>query len=309
MTYLFDMAASPQNPQDNFDRRSGYVIAIVLLLIVVSITFFGIRLIQNPLDLRIIAFDQIGNLKIDDPVKLRGIDIGTIKEIESHGQKVLVFIETQKPLEIHRGYRIDDRDVGFMGDRIIMIDDGDNAAPLLPKNDTLQGTFHNGVSETVGLTWKLHDIVDSFTLISSQLLHGDHKHKSLVKQVREMVDITDSASGSIMNFAVQINKDLNAKIESIEQFVNQLTGLTQSAAASAPGYVSTLNGAVKDLERSVDKLDAISDTLLKYSRKMQKTGMPGLLDKESSLQGKINALHDAINHLKDGLLKFQIYLK
>jgi hypothetical protein len=42
---------------------------------------------------------------------------------------------------------------------------------------------------------------------------------------------------------------------------------------------------------------------------MQKTGMPGLLDKESSLQGKINALHDAINHLKDGLLKFQIYLK
>jgi hypothetical protein len=151
--------------------------------------------------------------------------------------------------------------------------------------------------------------VDSFSMISSQLLNGDHKHKSLVKQVDEMVDITDSASGSIMNFAAHINKDLDAKIESIEQFVDRINKVTQSAAISAPGYIAALDGKVKDLEGSVNKLNILSDTLLKYSRHVQKTGIPGLLDKESTLQGKIDVLHDAINHLKDGLLKFQVYLK
>jgi hypothetical protein len=186
---------------------------------------------------------------------------------------------------------------------------GDGPAPPLPKTDTLIGSFHNGVSEAVGLAWELHGIVDSFTVISSQLLHGDPKHISLVKQVHEMLDVTDSASSSIMNFTAKINKDLEVKIEYIEQFVNQIAGLSQSAAASAPGYLSTLNGRIKDLELTVNKLDTMSNALLKYSSRAEKAGILGLLDKESHVKGKIDALHDAINHLQEGLLKFQVYLK
>jgi phospholipid/cholesterol/gamma-HCH transport system substrate-binding protein len=308
MTYLFDMNATLHNPQENFDRLSGYVLLLLLLLIVTAIAFFGIRLFKNPLDLRIISFEQVGNLKIDDPVKLQGITIGTIMKIESHEQKVLVFFETQTPLKIHQGYHIDDKDIGLMGDRIVMIIDGDSVGPLIPKNDTLTGTFHNGVSETVGFAWKLRDILDSFTVISSQILHGTPKRKSLIKQVHEMVDITDSASSSIMNYTVQINKGFNATIDSIEQFVTQINKFSGSTAASAPGFLSTLEGKVKDLAIGVNKLDAMSDALLKYTRQAEKSGLAGL-GNESQIKGKIDALHDAIGHLKDRLLKFQVYFK
>lgn len=303
------MPSPPQNSQDNFDRRTGYVIVLLLVLILVSLTWFGIHLFKNPLDLRIIAFNQIGNLKIDDPVKLRGIEVGTIKKIEFQQEKVLVFIETQKPLVIHQGYCIDDRDIGVMGDRILMIYDGDSSAPLLAKTDTLTGTFYSGISEAVGLTWKLRGITDSFTVISSQFLHGTQKRKSLVKQINDMVDITDSASSSIMILFSQINKEFNAKIDSIEQFISDITKFSKSVSTSAPGYLSTLKTRIRDLSIGVDKLDAISDTLLQYAQKVEKTSGLEEPGKESPIKRKINELHDAINHLKDGLLKFQIYLK
>ena len=309
MTYLFGMTAPPQNQQHNFDLRSGYVLLLLLLLTLAALTWFGIRLLNNPQDLRIIAFEQIGNLRIDDPVKLRGVDIGTVKRIELLREKVLVFIETQKPLIIHQGYRIDDRDVGLMGDRILMIYDGNSTAPVLLRTDTLAGSFHNGVSETVGFAWKLRDIVDSFTIISSQLLHGTQKRKSIINQVNTMADITDSASGSIMNFTAQFNKNFNAKIDSIEQFVSIITKFSKSAAASTPEYVSSLDSRIKNLVAGVDKLDAMSDMLLKYAERVEKTGGPEGSAGESQIKGKINTLHDAINHLKEGLLKFQIYLK
>ncbi|MGB7567759.1 MAG: hypothetical protein WBM07_07860, partial [Chitinivibrionales bacterium] len=224
-------------------------------------------------------------------------------------EKVLVFIETQKPVIIHQGYRIDDRDVGLMGDRIVMIYDGDSAAPVLPITDTLAGSFHNGVSETVGFAWKLHDIIDSFTVISSQLLHGTTKRVSIVKQVNEAVNLTDSASCSIMKIAERINRDFNAKIDSIQQFITHLTTISKSASASTPGYLSTLDSRIGNLLTGVDKLDAMSDTLLKFAQRVEKTGGSEGPGGESHIKDKITALHDAIIHLKDGLLKFQIYLK
>jgi len=74
------------------------MLLLLLLLTLAALIWFGIRLLNNPQDLRIIAFEQIGNLRIDDPVKLRGIDIGTVKRIELLREKVLVFIETENLL-------------------------------------------------------------------------------------------------------------------------------------------------------------------------------------------------------------------
>jgi len=234
------------------------------------------------------------------PVKLRGIDVGTIKENWIPRAKGLVFIETQKPLEIHRGYRIDTETLvswrphnydWWWGQR----------APLLPKNDTLQGTFHNGVSKR-GIDMEITRYRGFFTLISSQLFMGTTSKSLVNKYVRWPNH--GFCSGSIM--ISRTNHKIKCKDWS--DWTNSSINSRLTICRSIGPDMFQHEWRSKRSERSVDKLDAISDTLLKYSRQMQKTGMPGLLDKESSLQGKINALHDAINHLKDGLLKFQIYL-
>lgn len=309
MTYLFDMPANSRKSLNNFDRWSGYAIIVVLLLILALLTWLGTHLNNNPQDTRIIAFQEIGNLKTDDPVKFRGIDIGTIKKIELRGEKVLISIKTKKPLSLHQGYRIDDRDIGLMGDRILMIYDGDSSAQLVPKTDTLAGMFYNGISESVGLAWKLRDIVDSFTVISSQFLHGAAKRKSLVKQINTMINITDSASSSIMIAASRVHKNFNAQVDSIEKFTASIKEFSKSAAASAPGYISSIQARSKDLAIVLDKLDALSDTLMNYTDLVEKAGITGKPRGADQIKGKINELHDAINHLKERLLKFQIYFK
>jgi hypothetical protein len=124
-----------------------------------------------------------------------------------------------------------------------------------------------------------------------------------------MVDVTDSASGSIANIAARINKDFDAKVDSMERFITHITRFSKSVDSSAPGYLSAFEGKIKILAVAVNKLDDLSDTLLKYSGRMEKAGGLEILGNEAQIKAKLDALHDAIGHVKEGLLKFQVYFK
>ena len=93
MTYLFGMTGEQEHYQRIIDQRIGYCIIALLALIMLAVTLICIDRIKNPAETRIIAFEQVGNLKIDDPVKLRGMDAGTIKDIQWRSDKILVTIE------------------------------------------------------------------------------------------------------------------------------------------------------------------------------------------------------------------------
>lgn len=303
------MPTEQKQQQDRFDQKIGYCILALIALILLGVTLFCINLIKHPAETRIIAFDQVGNLKIDDPVKLRGMEVGTIKNIQWQSRKILVTIETKATLAIHDGYHIDDRDIGVMGDRIVMIDDGDGAKPCLPKSDTLIGNFHNGISETVGLAWKLREIVDSFVVISAKLLRGTPGNPSFVARVSEAVTSVDSASGALMKIMTRVNADFTSTVDSIDRLASSLADFSRATRDAAPGYASKADTALKNLTHGITTLSVLADTFSTYADRLKKTGVLDRQQSGTSPQEKIATLHNAVAHLKEGLLKFQIYLK
>ena len=122
-----------------FDRRLGYFILAILLLVIAGSIGYGIFFARTPEPRRVISFDMIGNLRIDDPVSLKGLAIGTIVDIRWRPRSVLVFIQPSQNLVLHKGYTVDNRDVGLMGDRALLIDDPNPAAPVIAPADTLAG--------------------------------------------------------------------------------------------------------------------------------------------------------------------------
>ena len=111
-------------------------------------------------------------------------------------------------IRLHKGYSIANMDQGIMGDRMLMIDCGDTTAPLISALDTLKGTFYPGVSEAVGYSWKMHEVVDSFIIISSNFCAVLPIGESFVRRAREIVSDVDSLSEVVLKLTGKMQKNV-----------------------------------------------------------------------------------------------------
>jgi len=295
--------------QMRFDRKLGYLILLLLFLIILGCVGYGIVFARTPRPVRVIAFDTIGNLRMDDPVTFKGMDIGKISEIKWRRHNVLVFIETHKKLVLHQGYTIDNKDVGIMGDRALCIEDGDFKAPTIPPADTLIGTFQQGVSEAVGVVWRLRGVIDSFTFISSQLLHGAPGRPSLVRQINAITVGADLASVKLLSMVAALSEGLSPKLDSLDTLISAVARFAQTAAKQAPPTLANVERLAGALNNSLDKIDTLAAKALAMTKSLDAftAGKAGG-DRIAAFKIKIDALHEAIVRLKDRLVQLKISL-
>ena len=308
MTYLFIMDDPAYSNQKRFDRRLGYGILALMTAIMLICAGYGIYLGKTPKLTKTVAFETIGNLKIDDPVMQKGFNVGSIGAIKWHPKKVLVAIALHRRLDFHQGYHIDNKDIGLMGDRGLSIDAGDLAAPLVTDNDTLSGTFYPGVSEAVGMVGKLYSVIDSFTAVSAHLLNGTSAHASFIRRMNDIVSAADSASRKLLEMAAAINKGLPRQLDSLDTLINGAVRFSQAASNAAPQYLSNLEKLTATLQKNLQKLDDLSAKTQAMAKALDKTTARDTTDRMAMLQKKITMMHDAILHLKQQLLQLKISL-
>jgi hypothetical protein len=291
-----------------FDRSLGYVILCLFCLAIAALLSYFLWPAFYPQKTRVIAFDAIGNLRIDDPVRVKGILAGKIKKIDWRRENVFVCVSIKKPAIFHRGYSIADMDQGIMGDRMLMIDCGDTNSPAVAEGDTLRGASYPGVSEAVGYTWKLHATVDSFVSISSQLLYGTATRKSIVEQTDAIISAVDSISRTVLKLTEKLQRNITFQLDSLDALVNTAALLSQAAAASAPEYVSMLESQIKKTSRLLAGLDTTSGKLLRFSAALQ--NQDNILWKNhcALLQERLVTLQKVIAVVQMRMLEFKTHL-
>jgi hypothetical protein len=291
-----------------FDRSIGYVIFCVFCLAVMALLSYFLWPAFYPQKTRIIAFDAVGNLRIDDPVRVKGILAGKIKRIDWRKDNVFVCVSLKKPVMFYRGYSIADIDQGIMGDRMLMIDCGDTSGPSVAEGDTLKGVFHPGVSEAVGYMWKLHATVDSFVAISSQLLHGTAARKSIIEQTDAIISTVDSLSRTVLNLSEKLERNITRQLDSIDAMVNTAARLSQAAAASAPEYLSMLESQIKKTSRLLATLDTASEKLIRFSASLERQDNILWKNHVALLQERLATLQKAIAVIQMRMLQFKTHL-
>ena len=297
------------------DRKLGYMIITLFLLIVAVILFYGLRPLLSHGETRVVAFKEIGNLRYQDPVRVRGVEFGTAKKIEwksdyaGKTMRAYVTVKSTMPIPIHRGYLIVNMDEGLMGDRVILIDCGDSAAPLIPVRDTLVGTFYPGVSEALNNALQLRGVIDTFLAVSETLAHGAGTQKSLVAQVNQAVSSADSISTMVLGMTRNAGFTADAQVRSLNSFVKSTTTMTRSLATTAPEYVENtrtrlgeIAALASTLRRSADTLAALSASLRNPANILWKNDIEDI--------GKhLVELQLAIAAIQQRLLQFKVYLK
>jgi len=286
------------------DRKFGYIILFFFLLLVVTGICVALYAILASGDTRVVAFSEIGNLRVEDPVRMKGISVGVIKKIERTKKNVLVSVQFSRPLNIHSGYSFATVDQGLMGDRIIQISCGDNAAPLIAARDTLEGTFYPGVSEAIGCAWLLREVVDTLVRYSEQLLHGTSKGKSLVAQVKGVLFVADSLSRTFLSTTRDFDAGLSRQIDSIDAFVVKTALLSTSAAAKTPEYFDNMSFMIRTLSKALVTLDTTVTMLHTLTSNLQKPGAVLFGSDADNVRKKLVELREMVRAIRIHMLEF-----
>ncbi len=287
--------------QNQSDLKYGYFILAVIFAVGAFVLGLGLYHMKSPNKTALISFDKIGNLKIDDPVFLLGTRVGRVKTIELRKRNVLVHVNLVKPLRLHQGYHIDNIDVGIMGDRMISMDFGDTTRPLVPAKDTLAGSFHPGVSESVGMAWKLQSVIDSFIELSAKLLSSTPQHTSFVQQVNHFVTVTDTVSLSLVNVITRLGGGISVQLDSLDRLIGSVARFSAQADTLAGRQVSNLKRQIGNIGNLLQKLETMIDGLVAAAEKLESLDS---LDKQGTLAvfiSRIKDLRDAVLHVKEGV--------
>ncbi|HMD68524.1 MAG TPA: MlaD family protein [Chitinivibrionales bacterium] len=297
------------------DRKLGYMIITLFLLIVAVILFYGLRPLLSRGETRVVAFKEIGNLRYQDPVRVRGVLFGTAKKIEWKGDhagttmRAYVTIKSTMPIPIHRGFLVVNMDEGLMGDRAIMIDCGDSTAPLIPVRDTLPGAFYPGVSEALNNAWRLRGVIDTFLAVSETLAHGAGTQQSLIAQANQAISSADSISKMVLGMTRNADFTAGAQVRSLNSFVNSTATMTRSLSATGPDYVENTRARLRDIAALASRLRRSTDTLAELSASLRS---PNNILWKSDIEaiGKhLVELQSAIAAVQQRLLQFKVYLK
>jgi ABC-type transporter Mla subunit MlaD len=275
------------------DRRLGYIVLIVLLFFALLCAGFFVRSLVAPKQRRVVAFDNIGTIKTQDPVRIRGVTTGSIEKIQWHAGRVYVTIATS-PLEIREGYAVCAVDVGVMGDRVIALDCGLPDGAAVPPGDTLEGTFVMGPSEAIGLAYKLREVIKSFERISAELLEGTETRKSLVEQYGDLAWFVDSLCDEVLGLSRTMDRELSGMIDDLQRFVDRTAAVTAEATRKLPAAVDTLD---RMIERVDAGLGGIEDLIARVAPLLDKIEGPEV----RAWHKRLMQIHEQIRDLRQVL--------
>jgi ABC-type transporter Mla subunit MlaD len=287
------------------DRKLGYAILFLLVLTFAVVAVYLVRTVVYPHEVRIVSFERIGNLRIEDAVRVRGTLSGVIENIKWTKNKILVAIKFRKPLAIHQGYSIINMDEGIMGDRMVLVDVGDTTAPLCGVSDTLRGTFNPGVSEALGYAWQMRDLVDTFVAVTGRWVHGTAVNNSLITRTRSAITTVDSLSKAVAEAARQIEAGVTGQIDSINAIVNQTSVLARTFAAAAPEYMAAIDAYEKKLSAIVAMLHATASNLRATVENLQGPGTVLWSDDVETIRKNLVFLQTIIEAVQQRLLQFK----
>jgi ABC-type transporter Mla subunit MlaD len=271
MSYLFSMS----------DRSLGYILIILLALFLGASSAYFIWLSFIPVETRVIAFGDIGSLKIDDPVKLRGFDIGRVGDIQWKDRMVYVTVELKNPLDLYEHYYISIVDKGVMGDRYITILRGDTTGIQIPAHDTLDGRFIIGPSQAIGYAYKLKQAIKDYAELSSQLLHGTDSRPSLPALTFDILDYADSVSTEIIIMLSALNRDISGQVETFLDITDSAAAYSRILKQKTPQWIEAINELlhrVNKLAGTMEEVVVLLDKLIQWVQKAEEPGAEALIE-------------------------------
>lgn len=243
------------------DRIIGYTSLGALLIFTTFCIMLIVHTVFMKMELWKIRFSNVGSLRIEDPVRIDGMDVAQITAIDYLNGEAVVTAAFENSPQIYANYSLRAVDVGVMGERLLALECGTPDHPLLTKRDTLEGLFVRGPSEALGVFSKLISLVGKLTVLSTDLLEGSPERASLIEQYAELASFIDSLGTKVLTVTRTVDRKLNATFAQINGIVDGAGQLSDAATRKLPGLIDTVGTTLETVDETLNKLDSLTTGL------------------------------------------------
>ncbi|MBD3346913.1 MAG: MCE family protein [Chitinivibrionales bacterium] len=281
------------------DRRLGYIICAILALFLVVVGSYVIKTSYFPSEVRVILFPRIGNLRIEDPVNVHGATVGKIKSVQSHPRGVCVEIMLDKKLTIYKNYSIVTIDKGLMGDRVISITPGGKSFSSIPASDTLQGKFVPGISEAVGLAWRLKEEIHKYQELSTLFLEGKGGDDApFAEKFNTLVSDIDSLTHFLLLKLPELDSQLSRQLKEIDRIAVKTSIFTREVNSVADGYSTMLEKFINEAALALVEIGELMNTVSSALELVQEKDKTVWARQIEQINTQINLLRKTIKEIE-----------
>jgi len=271
------------------NTKINFVVGLVIL-VAILILMFGVHFLKNTVpgektDYYYVVFDKVSTLQKGDPIKLNGVKMGRVKDIELWKGKVRVRFHLKRSFTDHQGETIlvkipknstlTVQNIGLMGERQIEIELGSSNDYFEPGDIIEKGLFDAGIAEAMGTAGEVFEeskklILTIRATFDSTVGREDFSEnfngvltdtKGLTKNLSDLVEFVDpKVKQSVINLE-KASKELEALMESQAPAVEKLVNKGFDISDKADALVGKLDGITDEVTGIVRKINSKEGTL------------------------------------------------
>jgi phospholipid/cholesterol/gamma-HCH transport system substrate-binding protein len=293
------------------DRNLGYSIIFFLLIFILIPT--GYLSVQHlaPAHYRTIVFTSVNTLsflKQQDPVRIRGIQVGQVRTISWSEGKTCVVIETRQKLSIHPGYRIIAETKGFMGDRYLDINPGDTNASLIDAKDSLAGVFPMGPTEALAYMGELRGKVHSLVKLTNELRCGSAGKKPFPEHFNSIVREFDSISASLTHILHSIDRLVCQNADTLAVVLKNSRDFSERLNTGVPEAAAKIDSVITKTKKLLVMMDSLGAAAGPLADRLDAKEARALADLFRQLRRRAESLRNIINEIREDGVKVRIRL-
>jgi phospholipid/cholesterol/gamma-HCH transport system substrate-binding protein len=229
--------------------RLGIFTFIGTVILVLGIFLIGNKdlLFQDTFELKA-YFPTVEGLRVGAPVRLTGIDVGSIKSIEfiaDTTSRILVTMRIRRDVQqfIKKDSRASIETEGLVGNKILIIYGGSGSIPAVQDGDILPTkmpvTYAEIIEETQGILSYIKDISKEFSLTLKKVNEGEGTIGKLLND-KKLYQSIDQATQTA-------NQTMAGLTTSLEEITNVVTGLGNNLV----NVISGVDSIVKKIDNLV----------------------------------------------------------
>jgi phospholipid/cholesterol/gamma-HCH transport system substrate-binding protein len=268
-------------------------VGLLTLAALASVVVMSLKITQNQpgfgkyVEYRSILNDATGILE-KTPIRVAGINAGRIKSIELEGNKALLTYEVLDRIRITADSKLRIKSVGFLGDKYLDIDLGDQTANLLPPGSyiaTAGGDGFEELSRDAGDVLK--EVRDIAQTIKESLRDDDNKN-----MLREIVSNINDVTASLKRITTGNENKFNDIVDDLRALSEQLAFETDRTQKDS------LMGDLSKIGPILDKADvAVSDLQVMMADLKEGKGTVGKLLRDDAVVDQVSQTLSSVNRL------------
>jgi phospholipid/cholesterol/gamma-HCH transport system substrate-binding protein len=252
----------------------GLVVLLAIVILVFGVFFLNEKDPRETFNHFYLRFTQVSTLVLDDPVKVNGVKLGKVENIELAGHRVVVTVRLRTDVKIPKDSEIRVQNIGIMGERQIGMILGDLEEYFSP-GDTIDGQFDAGIAEALGLAGEVCDSTKVLLESVKAALNGTIaspdfqerfntllvKAENLEDRLMSLVNTTDPQLKKSLASLNEVTVKVGELVDNVKPPIDNVFAGADKVMENANGLIADLEGVTKHLDELIARVQSTDNTV------------------------------------------------